>query len=288
MGTEMRLQFSKLHGLGNDFVVIDARDLRVDFAGELARRLCDRHTGIGADGLLLFTGSVELPRMTVVNADGSVPEMCGNGLRCFVKWFGDGLRCNDAAITVETGSGPLRCTIARDSAGAVASVAVAMGHATWQPEQVPVLAEAPLVNSPFEVGGVTLQLSALATGNPHAVTFDALSRQEVQRLGPLLSSHRRFPAGVNAEFARVIVGPTGPEIVVDVHERGCGWTQACGTGATATVLAAVALGLVPRDTEIVTHLPGGWLGITVDAIGAATMRGPAVTVFDGALEVPSV
>lgn len=281
----MRLEFSKMHGLGNDFIVIDARELDLDFGSGLAQRLCDRHTGVGADGVLLFTGTVAEPQMTVINADGSVPEMCGNGLRCFAKWLGDGLRRPDGDVEVQTGAGLLRCDLERDREGNVRSVAVAMGRASWQPELVPVLADAPLVNAPFDVGGVTVRLSALATGNPHAVTFDALDDGEVRRLGPLLSSHPRFPAGVNAEFARVVAGADGPEIHVDVHERGCGWTQACGTGATATVLAAVELGLVARGVEVRTRLPGGWLGITVDAEGLAVMRGPAVAVFGGVVQV---
>ncbi len=277
----MPIPFVKLHGLGNDFIVVDSAVLP-DLDPDRVRALCDRHTGIGADGILVRTLHPDgRSRMTVHNADGSVPEMCGNGLRCFAKWLGDADPGRADHVQVWTGAGLLDCALHRDAAGEVAEVTVAMGHATWEPAQVPVRADAPLVATPFEAGGVVLALSALATGNPHAVTFDALSDAEVRRLGPLLSTDPRFPAGVNAEFARVLQTPTGPVVHVEVFERGCGWTQACGTGATATVLAGVRLGLVPAKQAIPIRLPGGWLHITVDADGAATMRGPAVRVFHG-------
>ncbi len=277
----MPMPFVKLHGLGNDFVVADAAALP-GLDPDRVRALCDRHTGIGADGVLLHTRDPDgRPRMTVHNADGSVPEMCGNGLRCFAKWLGDADPGLGDRVAVWTGAGLLDCALHRGADGLVAEVTVAMGTATWQPAQVPVLADAPLLATPFEVGGVVLALSALATGNPHAVTFDALPQGEVRRLGPLLSTDRRFPAGVNAEFARVVATADGPMVHVDVFERGCGWTQACGTGATATVLAGVRLGLLPAGRAIPTRLPGGWLRIAVGEDGAATMRGPAVRVFAG-------
>ncbi|MBM4343153.1 MAG: diaminopimelate epimerase [Deltaproteobacteria bacterium] len=279
----MPIPFVKLHGLGNDFVVVRESDLP-DLDSGRVRDLCDRHTGIGADGILVASCDPDgLPRMTVHNADGSVPEMCGNGLRCFAKWLGDTDPARSDRVRVWTGAGLLDCQLHRGADGRVAEVTVAMGRASWAPAQVPVLADAPMVAAPFEVGGVVLRLTALAIGNPHAVTFDALPYAVQQSLGPLLSRDPRFPAGVNAEFAQVVDTDEGPTVHVAVFERGCGWTQACGTGATATVLAGVRLGLLPPGRSIPTRLPGGWLHIAVDADGSATMRGPAVRVFDGAL-----
>ena len=279
----MRLPFVKMQALGNDFAIIDA-DLWPVVDGPLARSLCDRHRGIGADGVLVVDGSPQQPRMRVINADGSQPEMCGNGLRCVAKWLGDGpLRASDN-LHISTGAGLLRCDLRRDANGNVDRVTVNMGQPTFDPQLVPVLAEAPLVGAPFEVDGVVIALTTLAIGNPHAVTFSPLTADQVQRLGPLLSAHPRFTAQVNAEFARIVTHPAGPSVEVAVFERGCGWTQACGTGATATILAGVRLGLLPQGPEIPIQLPGGWLHIAVNAAGEATMRGPATYVFEGFMD----
>lgn len=287
----MRVQFWKMQGLGNDFVVFDARGLDLGGLVSVAPRLCDRHFGMGADGLLLWTGTVVEPRMTVVNADGSVPEMCGNGLRCFAKWLGDRHLPLVTQLTVQTDAGPLGCQLLRGDDGRVQTVEVAMGGAEWQPALVPVQSDSPLIQGNFSdlpqpEGSPLLRWTALSTGNPHLVTFDPVSTSDRLALGPLLSSHTRFPRQINVEFAQLVVTDQGPEIHVDVFERGCGWTLACGTGATATVHAAVKLGLVPADCEIPLQLPGGWLHITVTGLGRATMRGPAADVFDGTVDLP--
>lgn len=291
----MRIKFWKMQGLGNDFALIDARQLPLQPLMEAAVGLCDRHFGIGADGLLLWTGSAEQPRMTVVNADGSVPEMCGNGLRCFVKWLGDHQLPGAQSVAVQTGAGALQCAVERGAPGSadqgrVTLVQVAMGIAQWAPELVPVLSDAPLLGGlladlPQPTQGPPLRWTALSTGNPHLVTFDPLSPQERLALGPQLSSHARFPRQINVEFARVQQGLRGPEIHVDVFERGCGWTLACGTGATATVHAAVRLGLVPAGQAVPVRLPGGWLSIEIGADGSAIMRGPAEEVFEGSVDI---
>lgn len=286
----MRVKFWKLQGLGNDFALIDARALPLEPLTDAAPRLCDRHFGVGGDGLLLWSGSVAAPRMTVVNADGSVPEMCGNGLRCFVKWLADHQLPEAAEVTVQTGAGALRCAVERGPDGRVTQVQVAMGQAQWQPAQVPLHADQPLLAAalpdlPQPLDGPPLRWTALATGNPHLVTFDRVSAAERLRLGPLLSGHARFPRQINVEFASLVAGADGPAIHVDVFERGCGWTLACGTGATATVHAAARLGLVPVGQPVAVRLPGGWLSIAVDAEGSATMRGPAREVFEGTLDL---
>lgn len=291
----MRVRFWKMQGLGNDFALIDARQLPLQPLMDAAVRLCDRHFGIGGDGLLLWTGSAEQPRMTVVNADGSVPEMCGNGLRCFVKWLGDHQLPAAQRVTVQTGAGDLQCAVERgapgsESEGRVTLVQVAMGIAQWAPELVPVLVDEPLVAAapadlPQPMQGPALRWTALSTGNPHLVTFDPVGPQDRLALGPQLSGHARFPRQINVEFARVQPGLRGPEIHVDVFERGCGWTLACGTGATATVHAAARLGLVPVGQAVPVRLPGGWLSIEIGSDGSATMRGPAEEVFEGSVEI---
>ena len=264
----MLLTFSKYHGLGNDFAVVDARALDLPFPGALGQALCDRHRGIGADGVLVWTGTLQQPRMTVVNADGSIAEMCGNGLRCFVKYLLDRHLPQRDALDVETGNGRLHCEVTRDADGAVAAVAVQMGVAT-------------------DVFPATLQgvhLTALSLGNPHAVTFDAIAPTERLQLGPILGADPLFPQQANVEFVQILPGAT-PRMQVDVYERGCGWTEACGTGATAAAIVAVQGGRMPRNAEIAVKLPGGWLGITVADDGMATMRGPAVHVYDGAIAI---
>lgn len=289
----MRVKFWKLQGLGNDFALIDARQLPLQPLVAAAVDLCDRHFGLGADGLLLWTGSADQPRMTVVNADGSVPEMCGNGLRCFVKWLCDHHLPQARELTVWTGAGALTCAVERggeDQSARVTHVQVAMGVAQWRPEQVPVIADEPLLAAlhadlPQPAHGAALRWTALSTGNPHLVTFDPLGAEDRLTLGPQLSSHPRFPRQINVEFASVQQGARGPEIHVDVFERGCGWTLACGTGATATVHAAVRLGLVPAGRPVPVRLPGGWLSIEIGADGSATMRGPAEEVFEGSVEI---
>lgn len=281
----MLLAFSKYHGLGNDFAFVDARALQVDLRGGAGARLCDRHRGIGADGLLLWTGSAADPEMTVVNNDGSVARMCGNGLRCFAKHLGDRILPLADSITVRTGAGPLRCVLQRDDHGVVQAVAVDMGGASWQPADVRLSVGSPVMQQPIVPGFAGLRFTALATGNPHAVTFDAVTAQERAELGPLVGALPLFAEGVNVEFAALSQGSNGPELTVFVYERGCGWTEACGTGATATTIEAARQGLVPFGAEITVHLPGGPLGITVLPDHTAVMRGPATWTYDGALRL---
>ncbi len=299
----MKLPFVKMHGLGNDFLVFDVRDLEIDFKTRLAERLCDRHFGIGADGVLLFTGEKYEPTMTVINADGSVPEMCGNGLRCFVKYMADRHDVYGDGMFVHTDAGKLFCEMHKHAGGRVAEVSVAMGTPTFAPGAVPAAAQQPVIDKEIKAAGRYLRITAVGTGNPHGVVFDPFTPHEREAVAPELGSHELFPAGANIEFCRVLSaidddydprGPTGEDNVpmvqmrCDVYERGCGWTLACGTGATAAVCAAVKLGHIPVESAargVRVKLPGGWLTIVLDADGAATMTGPATEVFTGEVEV---
>ena len=280
----MQLAFSKYHGLGNDFAVVDARALDVVFPGAVGAKLCDRFRGIGADGVLVWTGSLETPQMTVVNADGSVAEMCGNGLRCFIKHLLDRFLRDRVSLDVLTGNGLLRCVVTRDAVGDVETVAVQMGIGQHAPDRVPLAQDQPLTDAPVWVGDRHVQLTALSLGNPHAVTFDALTSDDRAILGPLLERHPLFPQRANIEFVQVL-SEAPRRMQVDVFERGCGWTQACGTGATAAAIVAVEQGRMPRNQEIGVKLPGCWLFITVADDGLATMRGPAIHVYDGAIDL---
>ncbi len=285
----MRLPFVKMHGLGNDFIIIDTRGLDFELTPQLAADLCDRHFGVGADGVLLrFTSEDGGPTMSVINADGSAPEMCGNGLRCFVKYLSDHATDSKDTITVTTGAGRLNCQLTHGVAGATSQVCVEMGVPTFLPGRIPVAAQEPVVDKEIKAGGRYIRITAVGTGNPHGVIFASLTEAERDVIARDVASHELFPHSANIEFCQLL-DPTADGIVqmqCDVLERGCGWTLACGTGATAAVAAAVKLGHISPSNAakgVRVKLPGGWLLIAIDEQGAATMTGPATEVFRGEL-----
>jgi diaminopimelate epimerase len=256
------LLFDKYEGLGNDFIVVDAREDDAVPAAT-AKRLCDRHFGIGADGVLLVLPP-KAPgcdaRMRVVNADGSIPEMCGNGIRCVALRLARSRGMRNGKLVVETDAGPRTCVVEDD-----AFVTVDMGV-------VRVMADCTV-----DVDGQPVTFTLADAGNPHAVTFGTFTRAHAERLGPRVATHEFFPGGTNVELAKV--GSDGIDLVV--WERGVGITMACGTGACATLAVACAKGLAPRGRATRVRLPGGVLEITVDADGRASMRGAAHHVFTG-------
>lgn len=285
----MGLLFEKYEGLGNDFVVVTAEREDAVSADE-ARAICDRRFGVGADGVLLvLPPRIEgaAARMRVVNADGSVPEMCGNGLRCVVKflWERDPALRKDA-LTIDTGTGPLRCTIAADGA-----ITVDMGKPRLTRAEIPMTGPAGerALEQRLELAGESLEITGVNMGNPHAVVF-VRAPDDVARLarsvGPSMETHAWFPRKTNAEF----VFARGPrELDFAVWERGVGLTLACGTGACAAVVAACLTGRATQGDEVTVHLPGGDLAITYAADGSTVfMRGPALHVFDGELDVAAV
>ncbi|MEM9069744.1 MAG: diaminopimelate epimerase [Myxococcota bacterium] len=252
------MRFAKYEGLGNDFIVVQAA---VDAAQ--ARALCDRHRGVGADGVLIVDPSER--SMRVINADGSVPEMCGNGLRCVV-WHLERTGAASGELVMQTDAGPHRCWIHGPG-----DIEVEMRGAVFEPASVPVQAAAPMIDAPFLDD---VRLTAVSMGNPHAVTFDAVS--EATEFAKRVQGDARFPEGVNVGFGASIDGGFS----LRVYERGVGWTEACGTGACAAAAAAVATDRASKDTPIAIELPGGRLTIVVQD-GAVRMRGPARHVFDG-------
>jgi diaminopimelate epimerase len=263
----MGLAFHKYEGLGNDFVLVEA-DREDAVTPALARELCDRRRGVGGDGVLLVlppSSKEAQGRMRVLNADGSIPEMCGNGLRCAVLHVARARGQASGEITFETDAGTKPCTIDdRDGRGLVT---VDMGL-------VRVLEDVRI-----DLGGDVWEMTLADAGNPHAVSVREATRATIDEVGPRLSTHARFPAGTNVEFARFRSG--GVDLVV--WERGVGVTLACGTGACATVAVGVAKGLCKKGEEISVHLPGGVLSISIRADGHAIMRGPARHVFSGAV-----
>jgi diaminopimelate epimerase len=281
------LRFAKYEGLGNDFVVVDGRTQDLALAAEHAVALCDRHRGIGADGLLLLEFPDGKPAMRVINADGSRPEMCGNGLRCVVLYlthtaFVPAPARDPVAVTVDTDSGPHHCRLWRE--GDVDWVEVEMRAATLDPGSLPVQSDAagPLLDAPFEIDGTQVKLTCVSMGNPHAVTFDDIGEARTT-LGPRLGTHPRFGHGANIGFARML-GPRHLELAV--WERGAGFTQACGTGACAAAVAAIETGRAKRNEPIEVRLPGGSLRIMVtDRDRPILMTGPASVVFEGELAI---
>jgi diaminopimelate epimerase len=283
------MRFAKYHGLGNDFLVVDLRDARGDDAAavqepSVVRALCDRQFGVGGDGVLAVLRSETADaRMRVLNSDGSEAEMCGNGIRCVAKELYDRGGVRKDRIAIDTGAGQLSCAI--DASGGVAqTVTVAMGKPRLLRGEIPMTgpADERCVEAPLEIAGTTRAVTCVSMGNPHAVTFVA-SREEARRLansvGPSVETHAWFPHKTNAEFAHVI---SRREIDLVVWERGVGITLACGTGACATVVAAVLTGRCDEGSDVLVHLPGGDLIITVEkALAGVQMRGPALHVFDG-------
>ena len=278
------MRFVKMHGTGNDFVLVEAQADERDWP-RLAQRICDRHFGVGADGLILVLPSSRADvRMRMFNPDGSEAEMCGNGLRCIVKYAVEGGLAQPRAgrIDVETPAGIVGAQTFGDGR-TVERVRVSMGVPRFSPADVPVLVEAepPIVDLPLEVAGQTLRLTCLSMGNPHAVHFldGPVAEFPLEEVGPLVERHALFPQRVNFEVAQVLARD---RIEARVWERGAGPTLACGSGAAATVVAARLHGLVGDVVDIT--LPGGTLGMEWDGKGEVFLTGPAERVFVGEWE----
>ena len=276
----MQLRFTKMHGLGNDFVVVDAT--RTPFALDAVRirQLADRHCGIGFDQLLVVEpatqGGVDF-RYRIFNADGGEVEQCGNGARCFARFVHDKGLSAKREIRVETRAGIIAPRLEDDG-----QVTVDMGVPVLEPAQIPFVSDSCAAVQPLEVDGQTLAITALSMGNPHAVQVVAsVDAAAVAELGPLIESHPRFPARVNAGFMEVVAAD---RIRLRVYERGAGETLACGTGACAAVVAGILRGLLASSVRVETR--GGELQIAWQGPGTPVlMTGPAVTVFEGEAEL---
>ncbi|KAA0010855.1 diaminopimelate epimerase [Billgrantia pellis] len=271
----MLLHFTKMHGLGNDFMVVDLVTQRARLRDEQIRRLADRRFGVGFDQLLL----VEPPRdpdmdfrYRIYNADGSEVENCGNGARCFARFVRDQRLTHKREIHVETAGGPLALVVQDDG-----QVTVDMGAPRFAPDALPFEAERDLPRHALEVDGETYPIGAVSMGNPHAVLrVDDVDSAPVERLGPRIERHPRFPRRVNVGFMQVV---TPHEIRLRVFERGSGETLACGTGACAAVACGIRQGLL--ESPVTVHLRGGDLRIEWPEGASLRMTGPAERVFDG-------
>lgn len=276
----MLLRFTKMHGCGNDFVVLDLISQRFILKDRHVRKLADRHFGIGCDQVLI----VEAPgrpdvdfRYRIFNADGGEVEQCGNGARCFARYVRDKRLTGKDTIRVETKAGVIELHTLRNK-----QVRVDMGVPRLDPADIPFNAETRAATYAFEVDGQSLEIGAVSMGNPHAVLLvDSAVDAAVATLGPRIENHPRFPQRVNAGFMQ-IVGRN--EINLRVFERGAGETLACGTGACAAVVSGQLRGLL--DQEVQVNLPGGSLVIEWRGEGEPVMMtGPATTVYEGQIQL---
>jgi diaminopimelate epimerase len=276
----MRLKFTKMQGLGNDFVMLDGIRQRVDLGPAQIARLANRHFGVGCDQVLLVERPLRTDvdfRYRIFNADGGEVEQCGNGARCFVHFVRDQGLTTKRTIRVETRGGIIEPTLEADG-----QVQVDMGVPRFEPEAIPFIGDSATATQALDVAGASVTISALSMGNPHAVqVVPDVETAPVAGQGPLIERHPRFPCGVNAGYMQVV---DRANIRLRVWERGAGETLACGTGACAAVVAGIRRGLLDSTVRVQTR--GGDLTIRWDGPGEPVlMTGPAQTVFEGEWQV---
>ncbi len=278
----MKINFTKMHGIGNDYVYVNCMEKELENPGEISIAVSPRHFSVGSDGLIMICHSdVADAKMRMFNADGSEGKMCGNGIRCVGKYLYDKGIVNKTDITVETLSGikKLKLNIVNGKAD---TICVDMGKAILDPKEIPVIADDIMINKPVMVNGKEYKLTAVSMGNPHAVCFvDDVDSLDLEKIGPDFENLSIFPERVNTEFVKVIDDKT---LRMRVWERGSGETFACGTGTCATVVAACLNGICKKDTDVTVHLIGGDLIIRYCEDGTAFMTGKAETAYEGVFE----
>ena len=275
------MRFTKMHGLGNDYVYVDCFTEKLDDPRQLAIAISDRHFGVGSDGLILVMPSTEAAdvRMRIFNADGSEAQMCGNGIRCVAKYAYDYGHTAANPMRVETAAGIKTIELKLGPDGKVVAATVDMGKPILEPEKIPVLIrQVRAVDVTIKTANRVFQMTCVSMGNPHAVFFvDDVASVPLAQLGPEIENHPVFPARVNAHFVQVH-SPT--EVTIRTWERGSGMTLACGTGASAVCVAGVQTHRTAR--KILAHLPGGDLKLEWRASDEhVMMTGPATVVFTG-------
>ena len=278
------MKFTKMQGIGNDYVYVNCFEEKVEDPAALAKFVSDRHFGIGSDGLILIKPSKNADfTMDMYNADGSQGEMCGNGIRCVAKYAYEHGIVHSDEITIETKSGikALKLTVEN---GLVTYITVNMGQAVLEPAKIPVSADGDtFVAKKLVVDGKEYEATCVSMGNPHCVIFtEGIDDLDLEKIGPSFENHKLFPDRINTEFVEVIDDHT---IKMRVWERGSGETISCGTGTCASVVAAVLNGFCKRGEEVEVQIRGGKLYDTYLANGEVQMKGPATTVFDGEIDV---
>lgn len=278
------MKFTKMHGIGNDYVYVNCFEESVKNPAEVSKFVSDRHFGIGSDGLILISPSAIADfRMNIYNADSSQAEMCGNGIRCVAKYVYDYGLTDKTEISVETLAGIKYLRLQVEN-GKVASVEVNMGAPILEPKEIPVaVEESPVVNVPVEVKGKIYHMTCVSMGNPHAIIFmNNVKDLDIAAIGPYFENHTVFPKRTNTEFVEVLDRNT---VNMRVWERGSDETLACGTGACATTVACILND--KTENEVTVHLLGGDLKIRWDReANQVYMTGPATVVFDGEITLP--
>ena len=273
------IQFWKMHGLGNDYVVVDNRDQKIsaEHASAVAKQVCERRFSVGADGLLLVCASkIADVKMRIFNADGSEAEMCGNGIRCFAKYCYENDITKKTEFSVETLAGIKHVWLTLNG-NEVGAVKVDMGAPNWQRSSLPMLGQGTAINDKLEVDGKSYNVTCLSMGNPHCVTFvENVNSFPVGTVGPIIENNKAFPKRTNVGFVQVL---NRNELRVRVWERGCGETLACGTGTCAAVAAANKLGKV--GNKVTVHVLGGDLEVEVGE--SLFLSGAAEKVYEGTL-----
>ena len=279
-----KFKFTKMHGAGNDYIYVNCFEEKVEDINATAKKVSDRHFGIGSDGLVLICPSDKADfRMDMYNSDGTQAEMCGNATRCVGKYVHDKGLTDKTEITLETLAGIKILKLNLDENGKVDTVRVNMGSPELVPRNIPINSDLDrFIEQPVEVDGKEYRVTGVSMGNPHAVTYiDDVDGLDIEKLGPKFENHKLFPKRINTEFAQIVDRNT---IKMRVWERGAGETLACGTGACATLVAANLSGLVGDEADLV--LLGGTLHIRWDKDeNNVYMTGPAEFVFDGEIEV---
>lgn len=285
------MKFTKMHGLGNDYVYVNCTTEKIEHPSEVAKYVSDRHFGIGSDGLILINPSEKADfEMEMYNADGSRGEMCGNGIRCVAKYVYDYGLTDQTHISIETLGGIKYLDLTVED-GKVALVKVDMGKPILEADKIPILmghkadlekTTAQVIDEEIEVDGRTYRMTGVSMGNPHAVVcVDDVKGLDIEKIGPKFEHHERFPQRINTEFIKVIDPKT---IEMRVWERGSGETLACGTGACATAVACILNGLT--EEKVTVRLLGGDLQIEWDREeDRVYMTGPATVVFDGEISL---
>lgn len=269
-----KLKFAKMHGAGNNFIIFEDFENKYENLEAVAKNLCDRAFGIGADGILVVRKStVAEIQMIIINADGSYAAMCGNGIRCFAKYVYDKGLVKNTSLDIETGDGVKHAKLEIEN-NKVMGVTINMGIPAFEPARVPVVSEDIVLNKNISIGENRYTITSMLLGVPHTIIIDPIDKYPVEE-GRLIEKSSIFPQGTNVNFCEVI---NKDEITVKTWERGAGATLACGTGSCASVVACRKLKLV--NSKVKVNIPGGSLVVEITEEGVM-MTGPAVTVFEG-------
>lgn len=275
------MDFYKMHGAGNDFIFIKDFNFEIIEECEIAKKICDRHYGIGADGLVIVRKSeIADSKMVIINSDGSRANMCGNAIRCFGKYVYENGIINKTNFSVETGDGVknIELIIENDK---VKYVKVFMGNPSYDGKDIPLNFDGNIIDSNIEIDNKSYRITTLLMGVPHTVVFDDNDEYEVHEDGAAIEKFNLFKEGTNVNFVKIV---DRNHITVNTWERGAGATLACGTGCSASVVVAKKLGLVDKNAEIIVKAPGGEL--IIDLVGNDVyMKGPAEFVFEGKINL---